>query len=192
MSQLTGGRPNDFDDPQPPGPWDPVIRAAPERIRRFGPQPDPWHGFGVPVDFWRGAPSILDRMSWVALNPQPLPPLRFVLAAALAQEMLDRTSLLHEIADALPEETKGHVQREANHNLARFVDDICGNDMRWGPIPVPPSGGGDGAPETIGGAGLVVMSVQFERQAAMLTDEQLRHDVARAGAQLIDAGLARI
>jgi len=49
VSQLVNGYPNP-EDPDPPGPWGPVIRRALDRVRRVaGPLPDPW--------------------TWAALNP---------------------------------------------------------------------------------------------------------------------------
>ena len=41
VANRTQGR-DDDDHPLPPGPWDPVIRAALERVISFGPLPDPW------------------------------------------------------------------------------------------------------------------------------------------------------
>ncbi len=53
LGQVISGYP-DPENPQPPGPGDPVIRRALQRVQLvFGPQPEPW--------------------VQVALNPQPLP-----------------------------------------------------------------------------------------------------------------------
>jgi len=41
MMGRSGGREGD-EHPLRPGPWDPVIRAALERVNVFGPQPEPW------------------------------------------------------------------------------------------------------------------------------------------------------
>ena len=41
VASRTQGREDD-DHPLPPGPWDPVIRTALERVISFGPLPDPW------------------------------------------------------------------------------------------------------------------------------------------------------
>jgi hypothetical protein len=52
-AMIGGGRGREDDEhPLPPGPWDPVIRVALERINVFGPRPEPWKvsGLGVP---WR-------------------------------------------------------------------------------------------------------------------------------------------
>src|SRR5207237_4948180 len=70
------------DDPDRPGPWGPVIRRAGERVRSIlGPSPDPWNEVFSPVpDPWRVA-----------------------FARALAQEVIDRATLMQEVADALPQ-----------------------------------------------------------------------------------------
>jgi hypothetical protein len=54
VSEMLGtsvGREDD-DHPLPPGPWDPVIRAALERTHVFGPSPEPWSRFGPLPDPW--------------------------------------------------------------------------------------------------------------------------------------------
>src|SRR5262245_42534323 len=76
---FLGGYPNPDGD-SPPGPWDPYIRRALQRVQVFGPVPDPWRA--------------------VALNPQPLPP-RSALAVAIAEEVVDRAQSMQEIADAI-------------------------------------------------------------------------------------------
>ena len=69
------------DDTNPPGPWGPVIRRALERIRStLGPWPEPWRG---------------------VLGPWP-EPWRVSFAQALVQEVIDRATLMQEVADALP------------------------------------------------------------------------------------------
>lgn len=111
---MIGGSKGREDDehPLPPGPWDPVIRVALERITVFGPQPDPWVVFGPWPQPWRSSlesvygpfpqpwkvifasiaakyPAIWDIIGGgpsfgaeVALNPQPLPP-RFAFLISL-------------------------------------------------------------------------------------------------------------
>ena len=64
---LTGNARGREDDekPLPPGPWDPVIRVALERIAVFGPRPEPWQvrGPGVPwlsIDSFRSTSRALE------------------------------------------------------------------------------------------------------------------------------------
>ena len=54
----------DDENPLPPGPWDPVIRAALQRIIVFGPDPIPWRVFGLFPQPWR-----VTEM----LGPEPIP-----------------------------------------------------------------------------------------------------------------------
>ena len=46
-AMIGGSRGREDDEhPLPPGPWDPIIRVALERIGVFGPQPEPWRVSG--------------------------------------------------------------------------------------------------------------------------------------------------
>jgi len=189
VSQLTGGYPNDFDDTQPPGPWDPIIRQALERMREFGPFPDPWRTSGPFPEPWRTPASALDRLSRVALNPQPLPP-RVAWATALAHQIIDRTNLLHDLIGIVAEEDRANAEQMASLYLSQFVED-CGNGRipPW-PVPWPLSGPEhNGEQEAMGMLEMVVMGVQFANAAGTVANERLRHDFARAGDRLIDAGL---
>ena len=65
-SMIGGSRGREDDEhPLPPGPWDPVIRVALERINVFGPRPEPWRSiesvFGFPVPWKVIFASILAR-----------------------------------------------------------------------------------------------------------------------------------
>ena len=103
-AMIGGSRGREDDDhPLPPGPWDPVIRVALERMNVFGPHPDPWRVFRPGPLPWRRIESVFGPLPdpwkvifsrivarypaiWdviggghsfgdeVALNPQPLPP----------------------------------------------------------------------------------------------------------------------
>jgi hypothetical protein len=169
VSQLVGGYPNP-EDPDPPGPWGPVIRRAVDRVRWVsGPHPEPW----------------LE----VALNPQPLPP-RIALAVSLAQAVVDRAISLHEVAEVLPDQTT--AINAASAMMSRFIDD-CGNGRippwkRW-PFPWPPR---DDLDEAITPLELVVMGVQFENAVGFVESRQLQEDLRRGGAQLMEMGLERM
>lgn len=180
IHRLTGGYSNDISSSRPPGPWDPVIRRALERTSLVGSHAEPW----------RIAVSALDRLNWVGLNPQPLPP-RVPLVMALAQEMIDRTSLLYELADAFPEEGRAYVLEAAGSRLAHFTDDCSDGRIPLGwPFSWPPQG--NSLAEVIDAIELVVMGVQFERAAATQMNTSLRYEFSEAGTRLIEAGLARM
>lgn len=72
IRDLIGSYPNP-EDPQPPGPWDPIIRAALERIIRFGPLPDPWLAMGPHPDPWRLAAGPVPDPWQAAFGPYPIP-----------------------------------------------------------------------------------------------------------------------
>ena len=169
---ITGGLPNP-DDPQPPGPWDPVIRQTLTRIRdRFGPLPDPWRALG----------SISNRSDAVSLNPQPLPP-KEIFAMMLAEEVVNHVSRLQDFADIA-----GQSDSPARDYMARFVDDIelCPPWRKW-PFPPPPRG------ETLfDPVDLVTMGVAFTHLAETVPHEGLRGDIQGMGARLMEKGAARM
>ncbi len=114
IGQVIFGRPSD-DDPRPPGPADPVIFRALQKTlwvlgipipwraqTAFGPQPEPW--------------------VQVALNPQPLPP-RTLFFAAIAQEVIERASLIQETADALTSQGERQGIIIVGGYVSRFADD---------------------------------------------------------------------
>jgi hypothetical protein len=70
---VLGGYPNP-DDTQPPGPWDPIIRAALERVLRFGPLPDPWaHLAGPFPEPWQAFAGPVPDPWQTAFGPSPQP-----------------------------------------------------------------------------------------------------------------------
>ena len=180
VSQLTGGLPHDPNNPPPPGPKDPVIRRVLERFRHVLGHSVPWSVDGLYPEPWLT----------VALNPQPLPP-RLALATALAQEMIDRTMLLQDLADALPEETQAHVREAMGRRLSLFAGDYCGTIPIPIPIPLPGPSQGDGVAEPIRAVEQVVMGVAFKRAAEGLPSGTLRNDFDEVGDRLIEAGVAR-
>ncbi|HEY8034320.1 MAG TPA: hypothetical protein VIF37_01880 [Methylobacter sp.] len=213
----TRGREDD-EHPLPPGPWDPVIRIALERINVFGPHPEPWRAFnpGVP---WRPVGSIFGPVSgkpvswkvvlssilakhpelWdavgghssgeeVALNPQPLPP-RFAFLVALAQTVISRAELFQEIADAVPREGEQQGIIIVSEYIARFIDD-CGTGFKpkW-PFPGPPP---PWFAHEFDGIDLVVMATQFEQAAKETFSRDLRQNLANASVKLAEVGLSKM
>jgi hypothetical protein len=113
VAGRTQGREDD-DHPLPPGPWDPVIRTALERVISFDPQPDPWVRSSeiaklISTLIVKLRPELSDALKphslvdLVALNPQPLPP-RAAFLTALARTVVVRAELMQEIADAQGQE----------------------------------------------------------------------------------------
>lgn len=169
IGQVTSGRPSD-DDPRPPGHWGPVIRGALQKtLWVLGPpQPQPW--------------------VQVALNPQPLPP-RTLFFAAIAQEVIERASLIQETADALTSQGERQGIIIVGGYVSRFADDWCGNGrLKW-PFPgLRPHW----FPEERGGVDLIVTGAQFQRAASETFDGQLRQAFADAGAKIVQAGVAKL
>ena len=215
-AMIGGSRGREDDEhPLPPGPWDPVIRVALDRVSAFGPRPEPWNLAGRvglerigalgpwPVPWQVFFASILARHPeiWdaiggghsfgdeVALNPQPLPP-RFSFLVSVAQAVIGRAELLQEIGDAVSREGEQRGIIIVSGYLARFVDDFCGTGFRlkW-PFPGPrPHWFAD----KLDGIDLVVMATQFEQAAKEAFSPDLRRNLADAGAKLVEAGLSKM
>jgi hypothetical protein len=214
LSGARGGREDD-DHPLPPGPWDPVIREALERAFVFGPLPEPWRVFGPhpeprrPEGFrtnwgWKGFlasilarhPEIYDAIGGghnpleeVALNPQPLPPLPAFLVT-LAQTVIARAELLHEIAGAALREGERQGIIVVGGYINRFSEDVCGNGfrLRW-PFPGPRP---HWFKQELRGIDLVVLAAQFEQGAREAYSPELGRAFSHASGQLVEAGLSRM
>ena len=220
VTAMTGGSSGREDDenPLPPGPWDPVIRAALERIEVFGPHPEPWRVFlGHPVPWvmrqsvfgprpdlsWRLVlasllakhPEIFDVLGGgrrlgdeVALNPQPLPP-RFAFLVAVAQAVISRAELLQEIADATSREGEQQGIIIVGGYIARFTDEFCPDYRpRW-PFPGPPP---PWFTNELGGFDLMVIASQFEQAAKEAFSLDLRQNFAAAATKLVEAGISKM
>jgi hypothetical protein len=175
VSEFISGYP-DPDNPPPPGPWDPVIRQALEKMRiRFGPRPEPWRVGSVA--------GRMDSLDWVLLNPQPLPP-RIAYAAALAEQVIDNANSYFDMAEAMPSEVQGHLQEFAVNRLHAFMDD-CGNGRipKW-PFPWPPRD--EAPPDPLSPIEIMVMGVTFSNAGRSLANEHLRSVLQDVGSQMID------
>jgi len=204
----SAGREGD-DQPLPPGPWDPVIRAALERIdvpwrmpvrgkfgSIFGPgDPEPWRIVLASLlarhpelyDVLGGGP-LMNPGDEAALNPQPLPP-RYAYLTSLVQVVTSRVQLLQEIADATAREGEQQGIIIVGGYLERFADEICGNGfrLRW-PFPWPPP---PWWAEELNGIDLVVMAVQFDQAAKETFSPDLRQNLEITGTKFLEAGLTR-
>lgn len=217
MMGASRGREDD-EHPLPPGPWDPVVRVALDRISVFGPQPEPWRAFfGHPVPWrasesvfgprpepWKAAfanilarhPEIFDAIgsghsfgAQAALNPQPLPP-RFAFLVSVAQTVAGRAELFQELADATARDGEQQGIIIVSGYTRRFSDDWCGNGfkLKW-PFPGPrPSW----FTNQLDGIDLVVMATQFEQAAQESFSPGLRQNLADASAKFAAAGMSNL
>lgn len=186
----SSGREDD-DHPLPPGPWDPVVRVALERMDIFRPPSAPWGLFLASVlarhpEIWDAIDPHYRVGGEVALNPQPLPP-RFAFLTAVTQVVTGRAELLYEVADAVSQE--GEHRSTAGY-IARFVDDWCGNSRPKWPFPWPPP------PwwfdRELNSVDLFVMAAQFDRAAKEAFNPGLRQNFMDATTKFVEAGLSKM
>jgi hypothetical protein len=185
-----------------PDPWLAMAPHAEPWQSVFGRHPIPWHrGVGPDPVLWSPAslihiitrrhPELWDLfggnpLSRVALNPQPLPP-RIVFAAALADELIAQASSAAQLAGWVSQEGEEHGIIIVGGHVLRYVDEICGNDIKFRfPRPVPPPWWS----EELHATDLMAMGVRFEMAAA--TGEALANSFAQAGERLIQAGLEKM
>ena len=201
----------------PPGPWDPLIRAALERISVFGPHPEPWRVLGPEIPWrtpgsvfgprpepWQVAlasiltrhPEAFDALGGghrfgeeVALNPQPLPP-RFAFLLAVAQAVISRAELLQEVADATQRGGEQQGIIIVGGYTSRFSDDWCGNGFRLKyPFPGPRP---RWFTSELNGIDLIVVAAQFEQAAKETFSQDLRRNLADASAKFVEVGLSKL
>jgi hypothetical protein len=158
------------DDPGPYGPLGPIMRLI-----------------------WRD-------LSWVMLNPQPLPPdpppdlWRFGplpdpwRATLFARQTIDRL-----VTEArFGEVAAGSVQADQVIEVVRahvfeFVDDFCGNrPPRW------PRPGAWPPTRNPGGLDLLLAGAQFQKAADAMSDNPLRADFSAAADRFFSIGLERM
>lgn len=209
VSSFVGASKGREDDEHPlhPGPWDPVIRAAVERLAVFGPRPEPWRRevfFGPHPEPWKVAlasilakhPEIYDaiggghhRGDEVSLNPQPLPP-RYALLIAIARVVVGRAELLQDVADATSREGEQRGIIIVGGYLSRFTDEFCGNGFRlkW-PFPGPHP---HWFTHELDGIDLLVLATQFHQAAKETFSPDLRKHLADAGAKFAEVGVSRL
>ena len=193
MIGINSGR-DDDDHPLPPGPWDPVIRAALRQIDAFGPRPEPWKVLLTSI--LAKHPEIYDAIDGgqslgeeVALNPQPLPP-RYAFFVAAARVLISRAELLQEIADATLREGTQQGIIIVGGFTRRFTDDWCGNGfrLRW-PFPGPRP---HWFTHELSGIDLVVMATQFHQAAKDTFSPDLRQSLGDASTKFLEAGLSKM
>lgn len=162
------------DDPGPYGPIGPIMRLA-----------------------WRD-------LSWVMLNPQPLPPdpppdlWRIAgpqpdpwRAAMLARQVIDRLVMEAQLGEVAAGSSRSEGTAEAvRTHIFEFVDDFCGNrPPRWPrPWPWPPRRD----PVEIHGLDLLMAGAQFQKAADSMVDNPLQGDFSAAADRFFATGLERM
>jgi hypothetical protein len=184
----------DDDHPLPPGPWDPIIRMALERVYVFGPQPQPW--IVALANFLAKHPEIYDAIGGghrfgeeVELNPQPLPP-RFAFMMAVAQAVTSRAELLQEIADATTSEGEQRGIIIVSGYIDRFADDFCNPGFKL-KYPFPRPRPHWFTPE-LDGMDLVVMAAQFRQASKEAYSPDLCRNLADASVKFVEVGLSKM
>ena len=187
------GREGD-DQPLPPGPWDPVIRSAFEKVNVFSPHPEPWRVVFASIlarhpEIWDvigGGHNYGDEAS---LNPQPLPP-RAAFMTTVAQAVISRAELFQEIADATAHEGEQQGIIIVSGYISRFVDDFCGTGFRLKyPFPGPrPHWFAEG----LDAIDFVVLATQFNQAAKETYSPDLRQNLAEASAKFLEAGFSKM
>jgi hypothetical protein len=199
VAGRTQGREDD-DHPAPPGPWDPVIRTALERVIPFGPLPDPWLRsseltrliFALIISLRPESSDALKPHSLidlVALNPQPLPP-RQAFLRSLARTVVERAELMQEIADAAGSLAERQGIIIVGGYPVRFADELCPDIFRlkW-PFPHPPPHWYN--PE-LDGVDLLTLAAEFDQAAKGTFSPALRQGLADASAKFAKTGLSRV
>ena len=214
----------DDEHPLPKGPWGPVIREALSHSFAAYPSTPTNYALSYPGHFGRDSESWLTFLAYLnpliwelvkggpagpgrrslslvaepaALNPQPLPP-RIVFISALAQVVIQRAELLHELATASTTERQISV---SGGYIGRFIDDACGNDfweylklfLAWWfnqhrPIPWP----GPQPDWNQRSIDLIVLATQFQQAALQSFSSELGRELHVASGKLLEAGIAHI
>jgi hypothetical protein len=160
---------------------------------------NPWGPYGPigPVIGWA-----LRQVSWVALNPQPLPPVPdpWRVAGPIPQPwraaLLARVTIDRLVAEGQSAEVATDTGRvESGHDairtrIAELVDEFCGNrPPRW-PLPSPWPPKLDAT--QLHPVDLLVIGAQFQKAADSMVDNPLQADFSAAADQLLQTGVQRV
>lgn len=149
------------DDSEPSGPWGPVIRKAFQ----------------------------FSKLSWVMLNPQPLPP-REIIALNIAREVIDQALLMQQIGNSLNQEGEERGIIIVSGFISRFIDD-CGNGIIK--IKIPHRGIPEPGPDPVlTPVELIIMGLQFQSEAKSADNEQIQRLFMDAGKKLISGGIDKL
>ena len=213
ISATTSGNRGREDDEHflKPGPWDPVIRLALERMNTlaaihapmlarhlhssiFAPPPEPWKAILATIlarhpEIWDAIGGGYNPFAAAELNPQPLPP-HYAFLIAVAQTLTSRAELIQEIADSRPRKGKQQSIIIVSAHVSRFADDLCGTGfrLRW-PFPGPRP---HWFTQELTGIDLVVMAAQFDQAGKEAFSPDLQQSLANASAKFAETGLSRM
>jgi hypothetical protein len=118
-------------------------------------------------------PVIRDRLLWILLNPQPLPPRQGPQpdpwrSRTLVRTIVDRTVSQLQLAEVMDAERLESTTEIASSQVLRFVDEFCGTwPPRW---PWPPKFD----PRELLPLDLLVAGAEFHKAAEMTTDHTLQ------------------
>jgi hypothetical protein len=178
------------DDPQPPGPWDPYIRPAFEKV--FGPFPEPWRWSSESRRIRNLAHTIpsawdgINPLESVALNPQPLPP-RWAIALEFVRRAAERLVAIQETADVITSNNGGERGIiVVGGKISELVEFVCGMPWRKWPIPDP------NPDPRLSATELLLAGAELVNVSEMTTNERLGNELAEAGRKLIYEGLERL
>jgi len=223
VSEMFGASVGREDDEHPlkPGPWDPVIRAAVERLYVFGPSPEPWRVFdGNPVP-WRARQSDFgpqpESAAWkVVLTTlfEKYPELydliprggqKFGETVTLnPQPLPPRIAFLAAVAHTVV--SRAELLQEIAHATASegerrgiiivggYVSRFCDDFCGNGFILIWPFPGPRPwwFPTELHAVDLVVLASQFHQAAKEAYSPELRQHLADASARLAEAGLSKM
>jgi hypothetical protein len=182
--------PDDPGDPRNPwGPYGPIGPVA-QALRDLSwvlLNPQPLPPVAGPV------PDPWRRLLWALLNPQPLPPVAGPVpdpwrSAFLARTVIDQAVAQYRSAEMLSAEQSERAFEAVRSYMREFVDDYCGTrPPRW-PRPWPWPPQLDSV--QLHPIDLLVAGAQFQKAADF--DHPLRTDFSSAADQLFEAGLRRM
>ncbi len=121
------------------------------------------------------------------LNPQPLPPGRFL--RELVDQVVSKAETFQEFANLMSAgEQRGIII--VGGYVAEFADEFCGNGFRltW-PHPGPPP---QWFPRELDGGSLLIMASQFSLAAKQAYGAPMRETLAKAANKFAETGLLRI
>lgn len=157
------------------------------------PAPWPWRHVINKV-FERMSSSYVNKWTFAALNPQPLPP-KIHFSITLAHEVIERAGMMLEVADGLNKDNEERGIIIVGGYLRQFVDDICPElpkikhpKKRW-PFPWPPE------PEPNprwSGIELAVIGTIFQNEARVSGHQGIQRVLNDAGEKLFEVGLSRM